>query len=439
MLRLVYTALLYLLAPLALAATALRGLRDPLYRDRLSERLGFTRVVPPSAPIWIHAVSVGEVQAAAALVRGLRRRYPQRAMLITTATPTGAQRVRALFGESVQHAYLPYDVPGAVRRFLNALEPTIAIIMEREIWPNLFRECEQRGIPVVLASARLSEQSARRHRRLAGLFQPALASNVAIAAQTPADAERFHAIGAPGDRVHVTGNIKFDLEIDEAVRAAGEALRTSQFPGRLVWVAGSTHEKEEDIVLDAHERVRATHPDALLILVPRHPNRFDQVHTWLKSRGVRFAARSAGEPVTAGTSVLLADTLGELLMFYAACDIAFVGGSLVPIGGHNLLEPAALARPILIGPHNFNGADIAQMLLENGAAIEVRSAQRLSKAIIDLAANPPQRADMGARGREIVATNRGALERVLEIIEEVTGDQGLVTGQRRSTHCSVGH
>ena len=206
-----------------------------------------------------------------------------------------------------------------------------------------------------------------------------------------------------------------------------------------MWVAGSTHEKEEDIVLDAHERVRATHPDALLILVPRHPNRFDQVRTWLKSRGVRFAARSAGEPVTAGTSVLLVDTLGELLMFYAACDIAFVGGSLVPIGGHNLLEPAALARPILIGPHNFNGADIAQMLLESGAAIEVRSAQRLSKAIIDLAANPPQRADMGARGREIVATNRGALERMLEIIEEVTGDQGLVTGQRRSTHCSVGH
>src|SRR5437868_233554 len=309
MLRLVYTALLYVFAPLALAATALRGLRDPSYRDRLAERLGFT-AASSGELLWVHAVSVGEVQAAAALVRGLRKRYPKRSVLITTATPTGAERVRALFGDSVRHTYLPYDLPGAVRRFLTATRPAVAIVMEREIWPNLFRECERRGIPIVLASARLSDRSARRHQRLAGLFGPALARNVVIAAQSAADAERFRAIGAPGDCIHVTGNVKFDIEIDPSVRSAGDALRASQFPGRLVWVAGSTHEKEEDTVLDAHEQVRAVRPDALLILVPRHPNRFGQVRSWLTARNVHHVARSAGEHVISDTSVLLADTLG---------------------------------------------------------------------------------------------------------------------------------
>jgi 3-deoxy-D-manno-octulosonic-acid transferase len=426
MLRFLYTITLYIAAPLALAVTALRGARDRTYRDRLGERFGFTTVRFGSPPIWLHAVSVGEVQAAATLIRALRRRYPQDPVLVTTATPTGAQRVAALFGDSVRHAYLPYDTPGAVRRFLNMARPRIAIVMEREIWPNLFRECSRRDIPVVLASARLSAASGERHRKFAGLFGPALAHDVTIAAQTEADAARYRAIGADAAATHVTGNIKFDLEIPEDVKRQGESLRRSQFPRRPVWIAGSTHEGEEDIVLDAHQRVRETQAGALLILVPRHPNRFTQVAAWLESRRACFVTRSSGQPVTHATSVLMADTLGELQMLYACCDVAFVGGSLVPIGGHNLLEPAALSRPILVGPHNFNAPDIAQMFLESGAAIEVSSAAQLSDRVLDLLSNASRGEELGARGRSLVDANRGALERVLQLIQK----RMQVSGQR---------
>lgn len=424
MLRSVYTALLYAVTPLALAATAMRGWRDPAYRDRLPERLGFTQAFASPAtgaatlerPLWIHAVSVGEVQAAAVLVRVLLKKYPQRPLLITTATPTGAQRVRALFGDTVRHAYLPYDLPGAVRRFLDRVRPSLAVVMEREIWPNLFRECERRRIPVLLASARISERSAARHQKFASLFRDALATNVTVAAQTAQDAERYRVIGAR--RVEVAGNVKFDLEAPQSARQAGEALRAGQFANRLVWVAGSTHEGEEDQLVAAQRLVTAQRPDALLVMVPRHPNRFDAVRSWLQSKEINFVSRSRDEAVTPTTSVLLVDTLGELMTFYAAADIAFVGGSLIAtVGGHNLLEPAVLERPILVGPHNFNAPDIAQSMLERGAARQVASPEQLATAILDLAAKPSLRAEMGARASAIVAENRGALERVLRLID----------------------
>jgi len=418
MLRLLYSALLYVVAPLVFVATAMRGLRDPSYSDRLPERLGFTAVRFTTPPIWIHAVSVGEVQAAAALVRALISRYPQHPMLVTTATPTGAQRVRALFGDSVRHAYLPYDLPGAVRRFLDRTTPQLAIVMEREIWPNLYRACFARRIPILLASARISDRSGRRHLRFAGLFRDALACDVTIAAQTEADAERFRALGIPPAAVHVTGNVKFDLEVPEDVRRTGAHIR-AEFAHRPVWTAGSTHEREEDIVLDAHERVRTTRSDALLVLVPRHPNRFDAVKAWLRSRNVRFASRSTREAITADTSVLLVDTLGELLSFYAAANVAFVGGSLVPIGGHNLLEPAALNRPIITGPHNFNAADIAENFLASGAAVQVESATGLGSAVLDLLTNAARRDQMIARAHAILQSNRGALARLLALIEKL--------------------
>jgi 3-deoxy-D-manno-octulosonic-acid transferase len=416
MLRLIYTALLYVAAPLVFALTAWRGVRDPLYRDRLPERFGLTRLKLGPPVIWVHAVSVGEVQAAAALIRALQRQYPQHAIVVTTTTPTGAQRVQALFADTVRHAYLPYDLPGAVGRFLDRLHPQIAIIMETEVWPNLYRACGRRRIPIVLASARLSEKSVRRYRRFTALFQPALDALV-IGAQSQTDAQRFVAIGALASRVHVTGNIKFDMEVPALAQTEGAALRAAAFAGRMAWVAGSTHAGEEDVVLDAHQRVLQTHSNALLILVPRHPNRFDQVRAWLSARAVRFASRSRQEPVN-GVDVLLADTLGELLMFYAAADVAFVGGSLVPVGGHNLLEPAALAKPILTGPYNANSQDIAQLFFTAGAALEARSADELAARVTELFSNPQRREQMGSKGLHILESNRGALARVMALVEQ---------------------
>lgn len=419
---LIYTALLYVAAPVVFVLTAWRGIRDPLYRDRLSERFGFTKLRPAGPTLWVHAVSVGEVQAAAPLIKALRQEYPQHTLIVTTTTPTGAQRVRALFQETVRHAYLPYDLPGAVNRFLERTRPQRAVIMETEVWPNLYRACDRRGIPIVLASARLSAKSVRRYRRFAGSFTTVL-RNLVIGAQTQADAERFLAIGADPARVQVTGNLKFDIEVPEQAKEQGAMLRRESFAGRKVWVAGSTHAGEEEAVLEAHRRVLKVHPDALLILVPRHPNRFEQVRGWLAARvaetdrPLRFVSRSRHEPVDAAVAVLLADTLGELLMLYAAADVAFVGGSLVPIGGHNLLEPAALAKPIVTGPYNANGQDIAQRLFGAGAALQVNSADELAAAVAKLLAHPERRGEMGEQALHIVVTNRGALARAMALIE----------------------
>ena len=416
MLRTVYTLLIYAAAPIALLANLWRGLRDPAYRERLGERFGFGRT-RAARSIWLHAVSVGEVQAAAALIRELAKRHPERALTVTTGTPTGAQRVQALFGASVRHVYLPYDTPGAVRRFLDRVDPALAIVMETEVWPNLFRECARRGIPLVIASARLSQKSVRGYRWLASLFKDALASGIQIAAQTAGDAERFVGVGANPAHTHVIGNIKFDLEIAHDVRARGAAWRAAHCADREVWVAGSTHAHEEDIVLDAHERLRATRPRALLVLVPRHPQRFDEVRANLRARSIDFVARSSGAPVGAMTAVLLVDTLGELMMFYAAADVAFVGGSLVPIGGHNLLEPAALALPVLTGPNNFNSPDVARALIERGGVLEVRTSDALVAALATLFDDAGKRQRQGAAAQAFVMENRGALARLLDLLE----------------------
>lgn len=427
MLRPIYTALLYLVAPVVFMLTAWRGVRDPLYRDRLPERFGMTSLRPAQPALWVHAVSVGEVQAAAPLIRALLQRFAQHVLVMTTTTPTGAQRVSSLFANEIQsgrvrHVYLPYDLPGSVRRFLERVRPQRAVVMETELWPNLYRACARRGIPITLVSARLSERSVRRYLRFAALFAPVL-RELTIGAQTQADAQRFVAIGASPARVHVTGNLKFDMDVPAKPRAEAAALRSAEFAGRPVWIAGSTHAGEEEIVLDAHRRIRRERSDALLILVPRHPDRFDQVREALIARPVQFVRRSKRESV-GDAEVLLADTLGELLMLYAAADVAFVAGSLVPgIGGHNLLEPAALAKPILTGPYNANGQDIAQLLFASGAARQVQSAQELAAAVTELFGSDARREEMGSEGLRILQSNRGALERSMALIEPALGPQ----------------
>jgi len=420
LLRWLYNLCIHLVAPGALLLIAWRGWRNPAYRGRLAERLGHIEPSRAGPVIWVHAVSVGEVQAATPLLRALQQRYPTHALLVTTATPTGAQRVQALANAapatSLRHCYFPYDLPSAVRRFLDRARPALAIVLETEVWPNLLRECTRRQIPVVVASARLSEKSVRRLGWAAGLFAEVLAQNVIIAAQTTGDAQRFQQLGADPARLRVTGNLKFDLHIAPDLREQGMRLKQEQFAQRPVWVAGSTHEGEEDLVLTAHQQLCRAHPDALLILAPRHPNRFEHVHQRLAACGIEHARRTAGAKVPAHTSVLLLDTLGELLLFYAAADVAFVGGSLVPVGGHSLLEPAALGLPILTGPHNFNAADVARLFLGSGAALQVNDAEQLYAALAKLLSASGERASMGERALTLVAANRGTLGRLLQLI-----------------------
>ena len=414
--RLLYNLLIRIAAPIAFGVHLWRGVRDPAYRDRLGERFGFG--APLESPsIWVHAVSVGEVQAAAPLVRALLAQHPGLPLVLTTVTPTGAARAQALFGSTVVHRYVPYDLPGAVRRFFDRVRPQLAVILETELWPNLYAECGERGVPLVLASARVSPRSVRRYRRLVPLFKATLAHGIVIGAQSEADAERFRSIGANPDRTHVTGNIKFDFELRGEVRGQGQLWRHANAAGRPVWVAGSTHEGEEEVIIEAHQRLRERCPDALLVLVPRHPKRFDSVRALLERRGVEHVLRSAGTRIGPATAVMLGDTMGELMMFYAAADVAFVAGSLVPIGGHNLLEPASLGVPILVGPHNFNAEDIHQMMRTAGAVRGVQDARSLADALQELFADPVLRQHMGDCGRAVLDANRGALASLLALVE----------------------
>jgi len=364
------------------------------------------------------------VQACAPLVGVLRQRYPDLPLTVTAVTPTGAARARALFGGAAQVRYVPFDLPGAVRRFFARVQPRLAVIVETELWPNLYRECGRRRVPLVLASARLSARSVGRYRRLGALFRDTLSQAAVVAAQATGDAERFQALGADPASTHVTGNLKFDFELPRQTVERGARLREQYAPARALWVAGSTHGGgEEQTLLEAQRRVRALHPEALLVLAPRHPQRFAEVAALLHQGGVSFVRRSQGAAAAAHTcEVLLLDSLGELLDFYAAADVAFVGGSLVPIGGHNLLEPAALGVPILTGPHNSNGEEIARLLIASGAAEVVRDAATLGARIGTLLANPEARVRIGAQGRASVDSNRGALGKLLGLIEPLLSE-----------------
>ena len=413
--RRLYSMLIICAAPIAFAIVLWRGLRDRSYWLGLEERLGLGRR-SPAPTIWLHAVSLGEMSAAAPLMRGIRDRHPQIPLVVTTATPAGRARALALFGDSVDVRYLPYDTPGSVKRFLSRIQPRVAIIMETELWPNLFSCCERLGVPVLLANARLSARSVLSYRRFGRLFKDVFSSNVLVAAQSADDAQRFKSIGADAASTRIVGNVKFDLQPDAAAALLGRDLRAAFGAARSVWIAGSTHAGEEEQVLDAQMLLQAHRPNTLLLLVPRHKDRFQGVADLLARRGVKFARRSAGAPKD-DVQVLLVDTVGELAALYASADIAFVGGSLVPVGGHNLLEPAALGLPVLTGPYHFNGKDIAELLLARGAALPVANAQDLAAALTRLFDDPAERRRIGIVGQEIVESNRGSVLRLLDLIE----------------------
>jgi 3-deoxy-D-manno-octulosonic-acid transferase len=405
--------------PLILLRLLFRGMAAPSYRKRWLQRFGF--FTPPELnkdTIWLHAVSVGETLAAVPLVKALQTKYPDHRLLITCMTPTGSERITAAFGDSVDHSYAPYDTPDAVARFLRRVQPKMLIIMETELWPNTVAGCYKRQIPVILANGRLSEKSARGYGRVPGLSAPMLGQLTAVAAQHGDDGARFTELGLSAKNLYITGNIKFDLDLSAEVKQSAEALR-QQWSGttqRPILLAASTHRGEDEIILQAFGLIKQSVDNLLLVLVPRHPERFNQVGDLCREAGYSLARRSSNDSVEQA-DILLGDSMGELMTFFGACDIAFVGGSLVTNGGHNMIEPAAWGKPTLSGLSVFNFAEVSRLLAEAGGLSLVEDAAALADATIELIENPEQALQMGQQAQRVAEANRGALERLLTVVD----------------------
>jgi len=413
-LRGLYSAALYLLAPVTVYHLIWRGFRQTEYFQRWNERYAAYREAPPGPTIWVHAVSVGEVNAALPLVNALLARQSQARLLITTITPTGSVRVRALWGERVLHVYLPYDLPGMVRRFLVHFRPRIALIMETELWPNLLFGLRETGVPTYIVNARLSERSLRGYRFVQPLLRRALRSVRAVLAQSQDDADRFERLGAPTPAV--TGNLKYDVAEDPDAEALARALRVG-LGARLVWIAASTHPEEEASVIAMHRRLRQRWPDLLLLWAPRHPERFRPAIQQAIDAGWQVATRQLTRMPAPDDAVFVLDTLGELAALYRCGDVAFVGGSLQDVGGHNLLEPAAAGCPVVTGPHLHNFIDIARQLRAAGALRIGADADAVAAELEALLGDPEARATMVGAGRALVEHGRGALQRTLAAIQ----------------------
>ncbi len=418
--RTLYTLFYYLLLPLVILRLLYRAWKAPAYARRWNERFGYFKAPKPAMPsIWVHSVSVGETIAAAPLVKALRVRYPEHRIVVTTMTPTGSDRVKAIYGDTVFHVYAPYDLPGAINRFLDRVTPELLIIMETELWPNTIAACHRRNIPVMLTNARLSQRSAQGYARLGSLTRRMLQQLSFIAAQGKDDAERFIQLGQPRCQTLVTGTLKYDLTIEKTLVEQAKALRAqwlSQRPATTkIIIAASTHKGEEEPILSAFQKVRLEHKDTLLLLVPRHPERFDDVHTLITGQDLSVARRSSNEAITATTDVILGDTMGEMMLLFSASDISFVGGSLVPVGGHNLLEPAAIGLPVLCGPHLFNFVDVADQLKQAHALLVTDNEEALADNLNRLLTDDAFSERTGQAGKQVVEQNRGALEKQLTL------------------------
>jgi len=415
MARRLYSLLLYLITPLIWLRLQWRSRKQPEYVQHLAERYGFYAQPKGEKLIWVHAVSVGETRAAQPLIEGLLARWPGHRILLTGMTPTGREAGREVYGDKVIQAYLPYDYPGAVARFFAHFAPGFGVLMETEIWPNLLAAARQRQIPVILANARLSERSARGYAKLPALVRPAFAALAGVAAQTAGDAQRLGELGAM--RVEVCGNLKFDV-LPAAEKLALGADWRAALDGRPVWLAASTREGEEALILEALARLDI--PDLLLVLVPRHPQRFAEVAGLLDSQGWRTVRRSNALP-QAATQVWLGDSMGEMAAYYRLADLAFVGGSLLPLGGQNLIEAAACGCPVLVGPHTFNFLQATQDAIAAGAARRVDDAAALGEAVAGLLREREALAAMRRAASEFAAAHQGAAQRMLDFIERTVG------------------
>lgn len=420
--RLLYTLVFYLLLPFLLLRLWWRGRRAPGYRRHWAQRLGLGPALNGPV-IWVHAVSVGETVAIAPLVRRLLVRYPSHRILLTNMTPTGAEQVRQFFGEQVEQRFCPWDLPLALRAFLRRTRPALCIIVETELWPNLVDQCARAGVPVLLANARLSTRSARGYDRFAALTRPMLSQLSLVAAQGEADGERFAALGMPRERIEVTGSIKFDLQPDAEKISAGRALRRQLGAGRPVLIGASTHGGEDEILLQSWQALRSSHPDLVLILVPRHPERFESVARLCAEYSSNLVRRSSGQSPGSETDILLGDTMGELMLFYAAADIAVVGGSFSGTGGHNPLEPAALGVPVVMGPDCFNFQQITAALTEAGGLRRVENGAALQRTLAELLADGEARQRMGRSAEAFVAANRGALDRLEQAMVRLLAEE----------------
>jgi 3-deoxy-D-manno-octulosonic-acid transferase len=417
--RFLYSVAFALALPAIVLRLWWRGRRNPAYRQRWRERFGlYSRGTRCAGPVWVHAASVGEVGAAAPMVKALRDRFPEIPVLVTTTTPTGFDSVTRQLGETVRHVYFPYDLPWIVRRFLAWFRPRMLLLMETELWPNVLRECARADVPVLLVNARMSEKSAHRYGRLPRFSAEMLRTLARIAAQTTTDAARLARLGAAPDSIEVTGSLKFDVHLPPSVFEEGAAIRRELGINRPIVMAGSTRPGEEEILFGMFALLRRRFDSALLVIAPRHPERFDAVAEASRRHGLCTARRRAGEPCGAGVEVYLVDTMGELLKFYAAADVAFVGGSLAPFGGQNVLEPAALGVAVVTGPHLYNFQDIAEQLRAVGALKVAADAPALAGIVADWLGDSDSRDAAGAAGRAMVARNRGATTSIIQLIEQ---------------------
>ena len=415
-----YSLVLSVFAPFVFIRLLWLGTKNPDYLKRWPERFGFLPELQITKPlVWLHAVSVGEVQAAKPLVEQLLKKHPDRQLLITTTTPTGMATVKQLFGERVLQLYFPYDLPLSISRFLNKLNPKLLIVMETEIWPNLYRRCHFRNIPIALINARLSERSSGGYRRFPRLTARTLQYVSLISAQTRADAERFLLLGANPDTVGVAGNLKFDVTQPHSISEKGQVLRRFFSVNRTIWIAASTHEGEEKIVLEAFKEVILHDPDCLLIIAPRHLERFQAVTDLCKKAGFNTVKHSEKENYSGATQIYVLNTLGELPAFYATSDISFVGGSLVPSGGHNMLEPASLGIPIICGEYLYNFTEVADLLKQEHALFLVSTAKELAETVIKLLSDANLRHNMGERARKVFFGNQGSVNNILLSLQEI--------------------